>query len=389
MYFQDEPEHIRHFRDELRRFVEAELPRDKVREWERACTFPRDVLAKLASLGVFGLTVEETYGGVGRDIVATVVVIEELSRRGTVLSTPYIQGAFYGGMNISESGSEQQKRELLPKLAMGEMLLSYGLSEPDVGSDLAEVRTQACLVDGGNTVRIRGAKRWCTGARDVDYIYCLVRSDTEASKYQNLSFVLVPPNTPGITITDIEHMSFQYTKTTDVIFDDVEVPVENIVGGIPGWNRGWQMLVGPGLDVERLALTAISVGIAHAAVDDAWTYAQERRQFGKVISAHQSIRHALADARTNLRACEHMLYHAAWLANERRDCAVESSMAKLFVADTCLKIVLSCQQVMGAYGLAEEYDMPRHLRDMSSIPIVGGSSSIQRNNITNRLKLAK
>jgi alkylation response protein AidB-like acyl-CoA dehydrogenase len=389
MYFQDEPDHIRQFRDELRRFVVTELPREKVREWERACTFPRDVLAKLASLGVFGLTVDEAYGGLGRDIVAAVVVIEELSRRGTVLSTPYIQGAFYGGLNISESGSEAQKRDLLPKLAAGEILFSYGLSEPDVGSDLADVRTRASIVNGGKAVRVSGAKRWCTGARDVDYIYCLVQSDPEGPKYRNLSFVLVPPTTPGISITDIDHMGFRYTKTTDVTFDDVEVPVENIVGGLAGWNRGWDMLIGPALDVERLELAAASLGIAHAVLNDAWDYAQGRQQFGKVISAHQSIRHTLADAQTNLRACEHMLYHAAWLANERRDCSVESSMAKLFVSETCLKIVLSCQQVMGAYGLAEEYDIPRHVRDMTCMPIIGGSSNIQRNNISNRMRLAK
>jgi len=388
MYFTDEPEHIRTLRDQLRRFVSEELPREKVREWERQCTFPRDVLAKLATLGVFGLTVDEQYGGLGRDVVAAIVVIEELSKRGPVLSTPYIHGAFYGSLNISESGSEKQKRELLPKLANGEILFAYGLSEPDVGADLAEVKTRAEIVDGGRKVRINGTKRWCTGARDVDYIYCLVRSDADAPKYRNLSFVLIPPTAPGISITDIEHMGFQYTKTTDVVFDDVEVPIENIVGGIEGWNKGWQMLVGPALDIERLELAAISVGIAHAAVDEAWNYAQQRKQFGRVISAHQSVRHALADAQTQLRACEHMLYHAAWLANEGRECAVESSMAKLFVADTCLKIVLTCQQVLGAYGLSEEYDMARRLRDMTCMPIIGGSSNIQRNNITNRMRLA-
>jgi alkylation response protein AidB-like acyl-CoA dehydrogenase len=388
MYFQDEPEHIQTLRTQLQRFVAAELPREKVRQWERECTFPRDVLAKLAKLGVFGLTVDEQYGGLGRDVVAAIVVIEELSKRGPVLSTPYIHSAFYGSLNISESGSEKQKRELLPKLANGEMLFAYGLSEPDVGSDLAAVKTRAELVDGGRKVRINGTKRWCTGARDVDYIYCLVRSDSEAPKYRNLSFVLIPPTATGISITDIEHMGFQYTKTTDVVFDDVEVPAENIVGGSDGWNKGWQMLVGPALDIERLELAAISVGIAHAAVEDAWNYAQERKQFGSVISAHQSVRHALADVQTQLRACEHMLYHAAWLANEGRECAVESSMAKLFVADTCLKIVLTCQQVMGAYGLSEEYDMARRLRDMACMPIIGGSSNIQRNNITNRMRLA-
>jgi alkylation response protein AidB-like acyl-CoA dehydrogenase len=388
MYFTDEPEHIRALRDQIRRFVSEELPREKVREWEQQCTFPRDVLAKLATLGVFGLTVDEQYGGLGRDVVAAIVVIEELSKRGPVLSTPYIHGAFYGSLNISESGSESQKRELLPKLANGEMLFAYGLSEPDVGGDLAEVKTRAEIVDGGRKVRINGTKRWCTGARDVDYIYCLVRSATGAPKYHNLSFLLIPPTTPGISINDIEHMGFQYTKTTDVVFDDVEIPTENIVGGIEGWNKGWQMLVGPALDIERLELAAISVGIAHAAVEDAWNYAQERKQFGRVISAHQSVRHALADVQTQLRACEHMLYHAAWLANEGRECAVESSMAKLFVADACLKIVLTCQQVMGAYGLSEEYDMARRVRDMACMPIIGGSSNIQRNNITNRMRLA-
>jgi len=388
MYFQDEPDHIRTLRDQLQRFVAKELPREKVREWERECTFPRDVLRKLATLGVFGLTVGEEYGGLGRDVVAAIVVIEELSRRGTVLSTPYIHGAFYGSLNISESGSEAQKRAFLPKLAEGELLFAYGLSEPDVGSDLAAVTTRAELVNDGKTVRINGSKRWCTGVRDVDYIYCLVRSDSTAPKYHNLSFVLIPTDSAGITIEDIDHMGLQYTKTTDVTFENVEVPVDNIVGGLEGWNNGWQMLVGPALDVERLELAAMSLGIARAAVDEAWSYAQERKQFGRVISGHQAVRHTLADVQTQLRACEHMLYHAAWLANEGRDCAVESSMAKLFVCDTCLKIVLSCQQVMGAYGLAQEYDMARHVRDMTCMPIIGGSSNIQRNNITNRMRLA-
>lgn len=388
MYFRDEPEHIVMLRRQLQRFVEAELPREKVRHWERDCTFPREVLAKLAELGVFGLTVDEEYGGVGRDVVAAIVVIEELSRRGTVMAGPYIHGAFYGGLNITESGSEEQKRALLPKLARGELLFSYGLSEPDVGGDLATVSTSARLVNGGRTVLLNGTKRWCTGARDVDYLYCLVKSDAEAPKYHNLSLVMVPPNTPGVTITKLGHMGFQYTHTTDVVFDDVEIPVENIVGGPESWNRGWQKLVGPALDIERLEVAALTLGIARAAVEDAWAYAQERRQFGRVISGHQAVRHALADVQTRLRACEHLLYHAAWLAQEGRECAVESSMAKLFVAETGMQIVLSCQQVMGAYGCSDEYDMARYVRDMTCMPIIGGSSNMQRNNIASRLRLA-
>jgi alkylation response protein AidB-like acyl-CoA dehydrogenase len=315
-------------------------------------------------------------------------VIEELSRRGTVLAGPYIHGAFYGGLNLSESASEEQKERLLPKFARGELLMAYGFTEPDVGGDLAKVGTTAKLIDGGKTVLVNGTKRWCTGARQADFIYLLVKSDPDAPKYKNLSFLLVSPKTPGVTITDIEHMGLHYTTSTDVIFEDVRVPAENIVGGLDGWNRGWGKLIGPALDIERLEVAAMSLGIAQAAVADTWAYAQERKQFGSVISAHQAIRHALANVQTKLRACEHMLYHAAWLANEGRECAIESSMAKMFVTDTCLEIVLSCQQVMGAYGCSEDYDLARHVRDMTVMPIIGGSSNMQRNNIAARMRLA-
>jgi alkylation response protein AidB-like acyl-CoA dehydrogenase len=386
MLHYDEPEHIRLLRESLRAFVATEMPRQAVREWDRDCRFPAEVFRKLADMGVCGLTIDEQYGGAGRDLVAAVAVIDELCRRGTFLAGPFIHCAFYGGINISENGSQAQKLALLPRLARGEVLFAYGLSEPDVGGDLASVTTTA--ERHGDTVVINGTKRWCTAARIADYIYCLVKSDRTAPRYQNLSLVLVPPTLPGISIHDIEHPGMRYAATTDVLFDHVEVPVDNIVGGEAGWNRGWPMLAGSSLDVEKLEITAVTYGIAAAAVEDAWAYAQERRQFGKVISGHQAVRHALVDARTKLAACRHMLYHAAWLANAGKPCSVEASMAKLFVGETAVEIVLSCQRVMGAYGYAREYDMERHVRDIVCMPIVGGSSNMQRNNIANRLRLA-
>jgi alkylation response protein AidB-like acyl-CoA dehydrogenase len=169
----------------------------------------------------------------------------------------------------------------------------------------------------------------------------------------------------------------------------VELPPEAIVGGEAGWNQGWGMLAGRALDVEKLEITAVTFGIAQAAVEEAWTYAQERKQFGRLISGHQAVRHRLVEARTRLEACRHMLYHAAWLANEGRPCSVETSMAKLFVADTAVEIGLACQRVMGAYGLAEGHDMERHVRDLIGMPIVGGSSDMQKNNIASLLGLAR
>jgi alkylation response protein AidB-like acyl-CoA dehydrogenase len=239
----------------------------------------------------------------------------------------------------------------------------------------------------GDRVMLNGTKRWCTGARFADYILCLVRSDSEAPRYRNLSFVLVPPQLPGVTIVDIDHLGLRYAATTDVIFEDVEVPIDNVLGGPEGWNQGWRMLAGPALDVEKLEITAVAYGIAAAAVDDAWAYAQERQQFGKPICAHQAVRHALVEAKTKLQACRHMLYHAAWLATERRPCSVETSMAKLFVGDTAVEIVLACQRILGAYGCAEGYDMERYVRDICVMPIVGGSSNMQKNNIAARLRL--
>jgi alkylation response protein AidB-like acyl-CoA dehydrogenase len=381
----DEAEHITLLRDTLRRFLEKELPRHEAQRLDRESDFSDKAFAKLCELGVAGLTVPEEYGGLGVDIVAAVAVIEELAKRGTSLAGPFIHCAFYGGMNMTENASESQKREYLPRLAEGKLLFAYGLSEPDVGGDLASARVSAVL--DGDEVVINGTKRWCTGAHKADYIYTLVRSGDLEERYRNLSLVLVPTGLPGIRIEDMNHMGLRYAATTDVVFEDVRVPVDNIVGGMDKWNQGWPMLAGRALDVERLEITAVALGIASAAVEDAWQYAQERKQFGRPICAHQSVRHDLVDARTRLQACRHMLYHAAWKANENRDCSVESSMAKLFVAETGVDIVLTCQQVLGAYGCAEEYDMERYVRDMVCMPIVGGSSKMQKNNIANRLGL--
>jgi len=381
----DEAEHITMLRETLRRFIEKELPRAEAQRLDRECDFSDETFAKLCELGVTGLTIPEEYGGLGIDVVAAVATIEELAKRGSSLCGPFIHCAFYGGLNMVENGSEAQKRELLPQLAEGKLLFAYGLSEPNVGGDLASVGVTARIE--GDEVIVNGTKRWCTGAHKADYIYTLVRSGEADAKYKNLSFVLVPTDVPGITIVNINHSGLRYSATTDVIFEDVRVPVENIVGGMERWNKGWPMLAGRALDVEKLEITAVALGIATAAVEDAWQYAQERKQFGRPICAHQAVRHDLVDARTRLQACRHMLYHAAWKANEGLDCSVESSMAKLFIADTGVEIVLKCQQVMGAYGCAEEYDMERYVRDITCMPIVGGSSKMQKNNIANRLGL--
>ncbi|WP_218510799.1 acyl-CoA dehydrogenase family protein [Variovorax sp. dw_308] len=374
-----EPDHIRQLRDTLERFVEKEMPRAAAAQWDKNNHFPRDVFDKLAGLGVLGLTVPEEYGGAGRDILATMVVIEELSRRSLAVSVPYIMGACYAGMNIVECATEEQRQALLPKVADGTLIFAYGLTEPDAGADLASVKTRAERV--GDTVRINGAKRFCSGAAISDYIYALVRSGPEGERHKNLSMVMIPSTAKGVLITPIEGMGMKGAATTDVSFDDVEVPFANVIGGEGGWNKGWPMLVGPGLDVEKLEVAAIGVGIARAALDDAWAYAFERRQFGKRIASYQSIQHKLADMKTQLHAARLVLYHAAWLANEHQPCQVETSMAKLFATEVCKAVALECQTIFGAYGYVKDFDAERYVRDALLMPIIGGSSAVQRNNI--------
>jgi alkylation response protein AidB-like acyl-CoA dehydrogenase len=375
----DEGETVTALRESLERFVAREMPRSAAAEWDKQNHFPRDVHKKLADLGVMGLTIPEEYGGVGRDIVATMVTIEELSRRSLAVSVPYIMAACYAGMNIEECGTDAQKAGLLPKIVAGDMLFAYGLTEPDAGADLASVKTRA--ERDGDIIRINGAKRFCSGADIADYIYCLVRTGPAEERHRNLSFVLVPPDAKGVTVTRIEAMGMKGAATTDVSFDDVEVPLANLVGGEAGWNNGWRMLVGPGLDVEKLEVAAIGIGIARAALDDAWAYATERRQFGKLIGEFQSIQHKLAEMKTQVHAARLTLYQAAWLANERRPCSLETSMAKLFCTEVSKSVALECQTILGAYGYVKDFDAERYVRDALLMPIIGGSSAVQRNNI--------
>ncbi len=383
----EESEQTAMIRSSLKSFVEKEMPRDLVKRWDKGNYFPRDVHDKLVEMGCMGLTVSEQYGGSGKDIVATVVVIEELCSRSMSVGCAYIQSTCYAGLNLEEVASEQQKELLLPKVAQEGLMFAYGLSEPDVGSDVASVRTSATR--DGDTLVVNGSKRFCSGAAISDYIYTLVRTGPADQRYKNLSLVLIPPTTPGVLLEPQDTLGLKGGGTFDVNFADVEVPVANIVGGEEGWNRGWEKLAGPGLDIEKVEVAAMALGIARAAVDDAWAYAQERIQFGKPICTLQSIRHMLADAKTRLEACRLMTYNAAYLVDQGRPAAVETAMAKLFVCETARDIVLSCQQILGAYGYVGDFDMERYVRDILVMPILGGSSAIQKNNICNRLKLPR
>jgi alkylation response protein AidB-like acyl-CoA dehydrogenase len=200
---------------------------------------------------------------------------------------------------------------------------------------------------------------------------------------------MIPADAAGIEITPIDSLGMKGAPTTDVTLTDVEVPVDHVVGEEAGWNNGWSMLVGPGLDVEKLEVAALALGIATAAADDAWAYSQERTQFGRPIASFQAVRHALAEVRSKLYAARLMTFHAAWLSANGMPCRAETSMAKMFVCELCKEAVLSCQTVLGAYGYVNALDMERYVRDILLMPIIGGSANIQKNNIANAFRLPR
>ena len=383
----NEAEEVTALRDTIRRFLAKEFPSEIVQEWERTDMIPRSVSKKLGELGLSGLCVPEEYGGQGRQVVAMTVVMTELSRWNSSLAGLYNMSAGYGALNISESGTEEQKRRLLPGMLAGETLVAFGLSEPDIGADLSNVKTRA--ERHGDKVVVNGMKRWCTGATLADYIYALVRTGPLEAKRKNLSFVLIPTTAKGVSMTQIRVMGCRGLPTNDAVFEDVEIPFENVISGEHGWNNAWSILAGPSLEVEKLGPTAIALGTAEGAVEEAWEYSQQRVQGGKHICGHQAVRHALSDVQTKLQACRLMLAHAAALVENHQNSAVATCMAKLFVCETASEIVLACQKVMGAYGYAEGFKMERYVRDVLVAPIAGGSSAIHRNNIANLMKLPR
>ena len=184
-------------------------------------------------------------------------------------------------------------------------------------------------------------------------------------------------------------MGVRGIPTNDVILEDVEVPFDNVLGGEPFWNNGWSLLAGPALEIEKLETPALALGVAEAAVAEAWEYSQQRKQFGAPICTIQSVRHMLSDVQTKLQACRLMLMSAAWKVDQGQPSAVDTSMTKLFVSDTARDIVLTCQQVLGAYGYAHGFAMERYVRDALIMPIWGGSSAIQKNNIANLMRLPR
>ncbi len=361
------------FRELVHDFVAREL-KPYARETDEKAEFNWRAVHKMGALGLLGLEVPEEYGGAAVDAVSSAIAVEELGWgcASTALAIAAHNGLALGP--IVAYGTEQQKAHWLPALASGRgRLACLGLTEPGAGSDLqGGVRTSA--VREGDSWIIDGSKMWMTNASVADVVVLLVRTDRAGGSH-SLSHILVPLDAEGITLGPAEKkMGLQGSPTHAVTFEEVRVPLENLLG-VEG--RGLQQTLAT-LDSGRVGIGALAVGIAQAAYEEAIRYAHERETFGQPIAHHQAVQWMLADAATEIQAARLMVYWAAWHKGQGRRYTKEAAMAKLFATEVSERVCRNAVQVHGGYGYSREFPVERMYRDTRLMTIGEGTSEIQR-----------
>jgi len=364
----------------LREFLDREAPRETVREYDRLDKPPMQFRKKMKELGVYGLTIPEEYGGSGRCLLEAALVVEELSRVWPTLAWIYIGAAFYGGENIWKLGSPRQKEEFLPRIAAGDLLFAYALTEPGAGSDTLSIRVKAD--SDGDIFRISGTKTFISLPDYADWIIVLTRTKESDDRRHGLTMFLVPAHSEGLSFNKLEKLGYRGSTLCEVVFDQVEVPAENVLGGPKMLHRGWEQLLKT-LDVEHLEMAACGVGVAQGAFELAREYAAQRVQFGKPIVKFQAIAHMLADMATCIHASRLMLHQCCWLIEQGLPAGLEACMAKYNATETAKKCALDALQIFGGMGYTMECDIQRYVRDSLVLTIGGGTSQILKNLIGN------
>jgi len=362
--------------------VETEIPREVAEEIDEKDEFPHELLQKLCDLGFMGINVAEEYGGQGGNIVDMMILTEETSKKLPVLAWAIGNIILYGNAIIGVNGNEEQKKKYLPRLAKGELKFAYALTEPNAGSDAASIQTKAVLKDGYYV--LNGTKMFITGAGVADITVTNAR--TAESRLGGITDFLVDTKSEGYTARPIKDLGYRGSNTCEVHYDDVKVPLENILGGPEKLNKGWSQMMRL-LNTERLLLSACALGIGQGAFEYALNYAKEREQFGQPIGKFQVIQHKLVDMATELEAARCLAYCAAWKETQHMECVKETSMSKYFCSEVAKKVALEGVQILGGYGYAMEYDAQRYVRDVLVLPIGGGTTQIQKNIVGAQLGL--
>ncbi|MFC5541766.1 acyl-CoA dehydrogenase [Ureibacillus suwonensis] len=357
-------------RDMVRDFAQKEIA--PFVERMEAGEFPRPVLNKMAELGLMGITVPESYGGSGMDFTSYIIAINELSKVSAVIGVILSVHTSVGTNPILYFGSEEQKQKYVTKLAKGEYLGAFCLTEPSAGSDAASLRTRA--EKKGDRYIINGSKIFITNGGEADVYIVFAKTDPSKGAKGVTAFI-VEKGTPGLIIgKDEEKMGLHGSRTVEMSFENMEVPEENRLGEE---GEGFKIAMA-NLDVGRIGIAAQALGIAEAALEAAVQYANERHQFGKPIIANQGVGFKIADMATAVEAARLLVYRAADLRSKGLPCSKEASMAKLFASQTAREVAIEAVQVFGGYGYTKDYPVERYFRDAKITEIYEGTSEIQR-----------
>jgi alkylation response protein AidB-like acyl-CoA dehydrogenase len=341
--------------------------------------FPAEIFKKAAELGIFGITIDEKYGGSGGDYLSMTVCCEELSRASAAMGTIFLADLSLACYPIYKFGNEEQKKKFVTPVAKGEKLCCFALTEPGAGSDAAALQTTATR-QGDNFI-LNGNKIFITNGDEAGVTVVFATED-KTKGHKGISAFIVEKGTPGYSVGKLEHkMGIHGSSTAELVFENCKIPASNLLGET---GKGIRYAL-ESIDSSRVTVAAQALGIAQAAFDDALAYAQTRIQFGKPLCQHQAIQWMLADMATQIDAARMMVYRAAWLKDRGVHFVKEAAMAKLFAGEVSSLVTNKALQIHGGYGYCRDYPVERYLRDAKITEIYEGTSEMQRMTIARAL----
>lgn len=368
LFFNDD--HIM-IRDMVREFADTEIT-PVARELDEQEKFPKDLVEKMAELGLMGIIVPEEYGGAGLDMVAFATAIMELGRADASVAITMAAHTSLGTLPLLLFGNDDQKNTYLPKLASGESLGAFGLTEPEAGSDAGATKTKA--VRSGDEYIVNGGKIFITNAGEAS-ILSFTSQVEENGENLGIAAFIIPTDTPGLELGPKEKkMGWHASDTRQLFFKNMRIPASAMLGSPTDGFKTFLKTLTSG----RVSIGALSVGTALGAYERALQYSTERNAFGKPIHKFQSVGFKLADMATKIEASKLLVYHAAWMKDQGMDITKEAAMAKLFASETAMEVTNEAIQVHGGNGYVKEYDVERFFRDAKILEIGEGTSEIQR-----------
>ena len=355
----------------VKEFAEKEIiPISKKMEEEKR--IPQELLRKMGEMGLMGMTIPEEWGGAGADMVSYCLALEEISRASGSVGIVMEAHNSLSLAHIYNFGNEEQREKYVRKMASGEWIGSWALTEPNAGSDAKSIETTARL-EGGEWV-LNGSKLFITNGGIAQVFVVFAKTDKEKGA-RGISAFIVERGTEGFRIgREEEKLGLRASSTVELIFEDCRIPEENLLGKL---NEGFKIAMAS-LATGRIGIAAQAIGIARAAYEASLEYSKQRKQFGRPISEFQAIRWILADMATKIEASKLLTYRAAWLKDQGKDPVLEASMAKLFSSEAAMWITTKAIQIHGGYGYTQEYPVERYFRDSKLMEIGEGTSEVQR-----------